>query len=299
MDTRDRKPTGRPVVFSMPNEECIWSKAGVIESAECVNAFDCLGCSIEKKVRASFEEKGAASGKGGTRSWMWAMSKGKCRHMLSGRISYGLCTSQDCSKCPVEQAIEDEGHLTPGPGRTLHGNASGYDMARNYYYHKGHSWARIEYGGMVRMGIDDFALRLLGHQDEIDAPAPGSTLQQGKPAVVLRRSGREAVINSPVDGVVVAVNHNIVDKASMANDAPYEDGWLMVIQPSNLQANLSNLLFDSEGLSWIDDEAMNLNAVLAVESKLSLVAPDAELPGMLSKKHLKSGGKDLVEDFLE
>ena len=63
MDARDRKPTGQPVVFSMPNEECIWSKAGVIESTECVNAFDCLGCSIEKSVRASFKNKGGASGK--------------------------------------------------------------------------------------------------------------------------------------------------------------------------------------------------------------------------------------------
>ena len=162
------------------------------------------------------------------------------------------------------------------PGARLHGSASGYDMARNYYYHQGHSWARIEYGGMVRMGIDDFALRLLGHQDEIEASAPGSTLRQGQPAGILKRSGRKAVIISPVDGVVVAVNHNLVDKASIANDAPYEDGWLMVIQPSNLQENLNNLFFDSEGLSWIDEEAMNLNALLAEESRLSLVAPGTE-----------------------
>ena len=53
MDSKDRKPTGQPVVFSMPNEECIWSKAGVIASTECVNAFDCLGCSLEKSVRAA------------------------------------------------------------------------------------------------------------------------------------------------------------------------------------------------------------------------------------------------------
>ncbi len=48
MDAGDRKPTGVPVVFSMPNETCIWSKAGVIEPTACTNAFDCLGCPIEK-----------------------------------------------------------------------------------------------------------------------------------------------------------------------------------------------------------------------------------------------------------
>jgi glycine cleavage system H lipoate-binding protein len=297
MDARGRKRTGLPVVFSMPNEECIWSKAGVIESNVCVNAFDCLGCSIEKKVRASFEDKGAACGKSTARPSMWSMSKGKCRHMLSGRISYGLCTSRDCANCPVEQMIEDEGHL-PGPRRSDRSSASGYDMARNYYYHRGHSWARIEYGGWVRVGIDDFALRLLGQQDEIEAPAPGSTVRQGQPVATLKRSGRKAVIASPVDGVVMAVNHNLSDKASIANKAPYEDGWLMVIQPSNLQENLNNLFFDSEGLSWIDEEAMFLNAMLAEESKLSLVAPDREPARDVFEEAPEIGWERLVQDFL-
>jgi glycine cleavage system H lipoate-binding protein len=281
----------------MPNEECIWSKAGVIESCVCINAFDCLGCSVESRVRASFKDKGAEGGKSSVRASMWSMSKGKCRHMLSGRISYGLCSSRDCTNCPVEQMIEDEGHL-PGPGRSDLGSASGYDMARNYYYHKGHSWARIEYGGWVRVGVDDFAMRLLGQQDEIETPPPGSTLRQGQPAVILKRSGRQAVIVSPVDGVVVAVNHNLSDKAAIANNAPYEDGWLMVIQPSNLQENLNNLFFDSESLSWIDDEAMFLNSMLAEESRLSLVAPDSEPARDVVEEAPEIGWDRLVRDFL-
>ncbi|MFZ0932085.1 MAG: glycine cleavage system protein H [Syntrophobacteraceae bacterium] len=299
MDARDRKRTGQPVVFSMPNEACIWSKAGVIESTECINAFDCLGCSIEKSVRAAQEDKGEACGRAvsGTRNMSWFMSNGKCRHVLSGRISYGLCSSKSCVNCPVEQMIEDSSHL-PGPKRTHHASESGYHMARNYYYHRGHTWARVEYGGLVRVGIDDFALRLLGHQDAIEVPAPGSTVRQGQPAGILNRSGRQAVIISPVDGVVTAVNHNVLGKAFIANDAPYEDGWLMVIRPSNLQENLDNLFFDSEGLLWIDEEAMYLNSLLAEESRISLVAPDSEPARDVFKEAPEIGWKRLVEEFL-
>jgi glycine cleavage system H lipoate-binding protein len=148
------------------------------------------------------------------------------------------------------------------------------------------------------VGIDDFALRLLGRQDEIEAPAPGSTLRQGQPAAVLKRSGRQAVIISPVDGVVAAVNHNLLDKAFIANDAPYEDGWLMVIQPSNLQENLNNLFFDSEGLSWIDEEAMYLNSLLAEESRLSLVAPGSEPARDVFEEAPEIGWDRLVREFL-
>jgi glycine cleavage system H lipoate-binding protein len=294
MESRDRKMS--PVVFSMPNVECVWSKAGEIEPKECENAFDCLGCHIEKEVRASFQVKG----KTGARLPMWSITKGKCRHMLSGRISYGLCSSEDCANCPVEQMIEDEGHLTPGPRRSSdQRTAMGYDMARNYYYHRGHSWARVEYGGLVRVGIDDFAFRLLGQQNKIEAPSPGSTLRQGQAAVVLKRCGMRATIASPVDGVVLAVNHNLVDRTSIANEAPYEDGWLMVIQPSNLRENLKSLLFDSEGLAWIDDEAMYLNALLAEKSRLSLVAPGSGPVTDVFKEAPEIGWERLVEDFLE
>ena len=299
MNAGDCKRTALPVVFSMPNEACIWSKAGVIESKACINAFDCLGCPVEKSVRAAIEDKNESCGQAvsGTRNMSWFMSNGKCRHVLSGRISYGLCSSRSCVNCPVEQMIEDSSDL-PSPKRAHQADASGYHMARNYYYHRGHAWARVEYGGLVRVGIDDFALRLLGNQDAIEAPAPGSTLRQGQPAAILNRSGRQAVITSPVDGVVTAVNHKVLGEAFIANDAPYEDGWLMVIRPSNLQENLNNLFFDSEALLWIDDEAMCLNSLLAEESRISLVAPGSEPAMDVFKEAPEIGWERLVQEFL-
>jgi hypothetical protein len=36
------------------------------------------------------------------------MSKGNCLHMLSGLISYGLCSyGYNCAKCSLDQMIED------------------------------------------------------------------------------------------------------------------------------------------------------------------------------------------------
>jgi len=300
MDATDRKRTGQPVVFSMPNEECIWSKAGVIASTECVNAFDCPGCSLDHTVRAALRNKPDTSAKtepgiSGTGPFM---PKGKCRHMLSGRLSYALCSSANCAGCEVEQMIEDSIHL-PTPRRPSHTTVSGFDLARNYYYHKGHTWARVEYGGFVRVGVDDFALRLLGRQDVIEMPPLGSVLRQGQPAATVKRAGKKAAIISPVDGVVVALNHKVLEKTLIANDTPYEDGWLMVIQPANLQENLKNLLFDTEALFWLNDEAMSLNTLLAEESRLELVAPGSETPRDLIEEAPEIGWQRLVEEFLE
>ncbi len=265
METKDRKKTLQPVIFSMENDQCVWGRAGVIKPTKCVNAFDCLGCSLDQRVLGNFEEQRKAEGQSDRRSprLMLMMRKGKCRHMLSGRIQYGSCSyAYNCAKCPFDQMIEDTAYL-PNLRRPEVDKASGFDVARNYYYHHGHTWARVEYGGRVRVGLDDFALRLLGPQDEIEIPALGSTVGQDRPAAVLKRSGKLAPSMSPVDGQVVATNQEIMKRATTANDAPYAEGWLMVIQPKSLRNNLKSLFFDAEGMSWIDEEATRLGSLLS------------------------------------
>jgi len=265
MDTKDRKKTMQPVIFAMENDQCVWGRAGVIKPTKCVNAFDCLGCALDQRVLSNFDEQRKASGQSDSRPprMLLMMRKGKCRHMLSGRIPYGSCSyAYDCVRCPFDQMIEDTSYL-PNLRRPEVEKASGFDVARNYYYHHGHTWARVEYGGRVRVGLDDFGLRLLGPQDEIQMPSLGSTVGQSRPAAVLKRSGKEAASLCPVDGQVVATNHNLMKRATTANDAPYAEGWLMVIQPKSLRNNLKNLFFDSEGMAWIDDEASRLGGLLS------------------------------------
>ena len=39
-------------------------------------------------------------------------NQGKCRHMLSGSISYGLCSyGYNCIKCQFDQMMDDAGYL--------------------------------------------------------------------------------------------------------------------------------------------------------------------------------------------
>ncbi len=301
MDEKERKQTRQPVVFSMANDMCVWSKAGVVKPTKCMNAFDCLGCAFDKRVLGNFEEQRKASGgtDGRPPRMVLMMRKGKCRHMLSGRISYGLCSyAYNCEKCGFDQMIEDTSYL-PNLRRPSIDKASGFDVAQDYYYHHGHSWARVEYGGRVRVGMDDFALRLLGPQDEIRMPALGSQVGQSSPAALLKRSGNEAAALCPVDGEVVAVNHEILKKANTANDAPYSEGWLMVVQPRNLRKNLKNLFFESESLAWIDDEATRLGKLLSSDSRYPQMASGGEAIRDIYGSVPEIGWDRLVQEFLK
>lgn len=300
MEEKERKRTSQPVVFSMENDQCVWSRAGVLKPSKCVNAFDCLGCSIDKGVLAGYENQRKASGSGDTRipRMVLMMRKGKCRHMLSGRISYGSCSfGWNCARCPFDQMVEDTSYL-PNFKKPVIEKTSGFDVARNYYYHQGHTWARIEYGGLVRVGLDDFALRLLGPQDRIDLPGLGERVGQSRPAAVLNRSGKEAATLCPLDGSVVAVNRNIANDAARANEAPYGDGWMMVIQPKEMRKNLKNLLFDSDGLEWTDKEAGRLNTMLGADPRYPLMASGGEAVRDIYGMVPEIGWDRLVREFL-
>ncbi|MBI9087419.1 MAG: glycine cleavage system protein H [Desulfobacterales bacterium] len=280
MTSPAKKKSSRPTVHHTMQDECVWSRAGVIKPIKCMNAFNCLGCSFDKKVRGDFKASQKLSGPTSmdhAPARLRLLVKDlKCRHMLSGRVSYKLCAhGYNCVKCPYDQMIEDIGTL-PQPAPPALERVAGFELAQNYYYHQGHAWARVEYGGLVRVGIDDFALRLFGPQDSIELPGLGASVEQNRPHAMLRRDGNEAEASSPVGGKVVAINPKIERRADLANGAPYSDGWLMVIQPTNLRKNLKNLFFGTESLSWIDDEANRLSRMVSEDTGYAMAAAGGE-----------------------
>ena len=304
MEKKEQKSIRQPVVFAMTNDQCVWGRAGVIKPAKCINAFDCLGCSMDQRVLANFEEKRKASGHRDQRPprMMLLMNQGKCRHMLSGRIPYAYCSQgYNCVKCPFDQMIEDSSyHPNLKPPVVEH--ISGFKVARDHYYHYGHTWARVEYGGRVRIGIDDFALRLLGPQDEITLPGLGAIVGQNRPQAVLKRDNKEAPALSPLDGKVVAVNHKIRNQTATANKDPYGEGWLMVIQPTSLRNNLKNLFFDQEGMAWIDEEFFRLQKLMGEtfgeENRYKMAATGGEALADIYGEVPELGWDRLVKEFL-
>lgn len=296
------KKTGRPSVFGMDNDLCVWSRAGVVKPVKCMNAFDCLGCSFDRKVQADFQSRGDKTSQAipdprPARMHM-LINQRKCRHMLSGRVAYKLCGhGYDCVRCPYDQMLEDTSMLRQ-VSQPICENASGFYVAKDYYYHHGHTWARVEYGGLVRIGMDDFAMRLLGPQDTIELPGLGEDVKQNSPHALLRRGGHQAEALSPADGKVVAVNSKVDTQARTANQAPYGDGWLLVIQPASLRNNLKNLFYGTESLAWMDDEAIRLANLIGEETGYRMAATGGEAVSDIYGSFQGLDWNRLVDDFL-
>jgi len=145
----------------------------------------------------------------------------------------------------------------------------GVNVVDGYYYHEGHTWARPEHGGRVRVGLDDFARRLLGSLSKISLPEIGDEVRQGESSVSIAHNGESVSVLSPVDGVVTYVNYEVLSNRALVSEQNYEGGWLFIVEPAKLKANLKKLMFGEEAESFIMTERDRLVEEAGREMRLA------------------------------
>lgn len=255
---------------------CLWMQTGIVRRKSCRYAYRCNDCRFEGAMRRAaanntkLKEQGRSSrGKGGgILGWEEKMkalplSKRPCIHFLKKQIRFKSCTNEyRCGNCEFDQYFHDEYkvHAVVMPVDLL--EVEGFKMPQGYYLHQGHAWAKIEEGSSVRVGIDDFALRLLGPFDGIDAPLMGKAVRKGEPHVALKRGTDQARLLCPVSGVITAVNAKLRSSGNLVNQMPYSEGWVMTIHPENLRKDLKNLMIGQETKEFLSHEVDQLHRLI-------------------------------------
>jgi len=109
------------------------------------------------------------------------------------------------------------------------------------YYSKEHIWLRVA-GGRGKIGITDYAQQELGEIVFLSLPEENSLIEQGDVFGTVESSKTIADLYAPVSGEIVSVNKDLEEEPTLANDDPYGNGWLVVVEidePSQLDDLLS------------------------------------------------------------
>ncbi|MBF0161541.1 MAG: glycine cleavage system protein GcvH [Magnetococcales bacterium] len=117
-------------------------------------------------------------------------------------------------------------------------------------YTKEHEWARM-HGSEVEVGITAFAAQQLGDVVFVELPAVGRALTAGQPFGVVESVKSVSDLFAPLSGRVTAVNTELESAPERLNEAPYAQGWILRMQPDDLQA-FQNLLSAEEYATWIN-----------------------------------------------
>ncbi len=124
------------------------------------------------------------------------------------------------------------------------------DVPDDLRYTSDHEWARLE-NGTVTVGLTDFAQDALGDVVFVQLPAIGDAVSRAGELGEVESTKSVSQIYSPVGGIVVQVNSALADEPERVNSDPYGDGWLCVIEASDV-AELDELL-DAVGYRALTD----------------------------------------------
>ncbi len=125
----------------------------------------------------------------------------------------------------------------------------GYEVPEGLYYTKDWEWVKVE-GDKVRVGITDYAQKQLREVVYAELPDSGTTLKQGEPYGTVESVKAVSDLIAPVSGTVEDVNEEVQSSPEILNEDPFKKGWLLVIKPSNLEAELAKIMNFNKAVEW-------------------------------------------------
>ncbi len=120
-------------------------------------------------------------------------------------------------------------------------------------YHKEHTWAKIK-GNEATVGITDYAQDSLGDVVYIDLPEVDANISANSEISEIESTKATSSVIAPVSGTIVDVNDTLEESPEIINEDPYDKGWIVKIEMSNL-SELDSLMDATDYELFIEEEA--------------------------------------------
>jgi CheY-like chemotaxis protein len=125
----------------------------------------------------------------------------------------------------------------------------------------GHCWANIDDKGMVKVGLDDFARKLIGKIDAIEFPNLGLSIRKGQRLFAVKQDNRRVTFNSPVSGKVKEINKLLNTDLESIEFSPYENNWVCQIDAEELDSEIPQLKIGKAAVNFYQEDIEHLQAL--------------------------------------
>lgn len=124
-------------------------------------------------------------------------------------------------------------------------NIEGYEFPDNLYYDKDHMWVKIE-DGKARLGYNSWAAGAAGKLVSIKTRPSGKVVKKGKTLGSIESGKWVGRLKMPITGNIEEINPELDDNPSIINDAPYGEGWVALVEPTDLESEIKDLIKGTE-----------------------------------------------------
>ena len=99
-------------------------------------------------------------------------------------------------------------------------------------YSEEHEWVKVE-EGKKSIRVPAFAESELGDIVFVELPQVGDEIKSNEPFGSVESVKTESELYAPISGKVVEVNNDLEDSPEFVNESPYENAWMIVIEPTD------------------------------------------------------------------
>jgi glycine cleavage system H protein len=99
-------------------------------------------------------------------------------------------------------------------------------------YSEEHEWVKVE-DGKARIGITHFAQSELGDIVFVELPQVGDEIKTNEPFGSVESVKTVSELYAPISGKVLEVNSGLEDSPEFVNESPYENAWMIVVEPTD------------------------------------------------------------------
>jgi glycine cleavage system H lipoate-binding protein len=162
-----------------------------------------------------------------------------------------------------QPAMEVQPAAFPQPAAPTMAREHGFEVPKGYCFHPGHMWVLDEGRQNARIGLDGFGANLMGKIDRVEVVGINRWVRQGQKVCSITHSGLSVDLLSPIEGVVISVNHEVLKDPNLLVKDPYRNGWICVIKSPEISTNLNNLLKGTLVAPWMQNSMRRLSTMTA------------------------------------
>jgi len=122
------------------------------------------------------------------------------------------------------------------------------EIRDNLKYTKDHEWVSVE-GNIATVGITDFAQSELGDIVYIEVETLDENLSKDEVFGTVEAVKTVSDLFLPMSGKIIEFNEALDGNPELVNDSPYDEGWIIKVDISNMD-EISQLL-DSKSYSEV------------------------------------------------
>lgn len=153
----------------------------------------------------------------------------------------------------INKQLRPKVHISHVTGEK-HDTSGEFAIPGGVFISKDHCWAEIDQDGNVKIGIDDFAKKIIGKIDSIDFPNLGMSTKVGQPLFSIKQGRRKIIFGSPVSGNVTSVNELLEEDIQLLELSPYDQNWICKIDAENLDIEIRDLKIGNTAVNFYQED---------------------------------------------